>query len=89
MRQVSLRLPEDMVATIDAARGQVPRERWMRGALEAALGSTEGVASQRSAAPSTSAWPRTPHVPRVEALLQGITPNGSAGRWRRRWGTRE
>lgn len=37
MRQVSLRLAEEVVARIDAARGDVPRERWIRRAIDAGL----------------------------------------------------
>lgn len=30
----TIRLPDDLVKLIDAARGLVPRERWVRDALE-------------------------------------------------------
>lgn len=34
---VALRLPEEMFERVDAARGQVPRERWIREAVELRL----------------------------------------------------
>lgn len=37
MKQVALRLDDELAAAIDRARGDIPRERWIRGALEAAL----------------------------------------------------
>lgn len=43
MKQVSLRLAPELAAAIDAARGDVPRERWIRGVLEATVrGSSAG-----------------------------------------------
>ena len=36
--QVNLRLPAELLAQVDEARGDVPRERWIRRAVEAALG---------------------------------------------------
>ena len=35
--QVNLRLPAELLAQVDEARGDVPRERWIRRAVEAAL----------------------------------------------------
>ena len=35
--QVNLRLPDELLAQVDEARGDVPRERWIRRAVEAAL----------------------------------------------------
>ncbi len=35
----SVRLPEDLVAEIDRLRGLIPRERWVRDALEKYLAS--------------------------------------------------
>lgn len=37
MKQISLRLAPELLAAIDTARGDVPRERWVRGVLEAAV----------------------------------------------------
>jgi hypothetical protein len=34
---MKIRLPEDLVLRIDAERGDVPRERWVRRTLEEAL----------------------------------------------------
>lgn len=47
MRQIALRLTEDTLGRIDLARGDVPRERWIRRALEQAL--SGGGATERSA----------------------------------------
>lgn len=35
---LGLRLESDLVAAVDAARGDVPRARWIERAIEAALG---------------------------------------------------
>lgn len=36
MRQIAVRVDDDLHAAIEAARGEIPRERWMRAALTAA-----------------------------------------------------
>lgn len=44
MRQISLRLADELVAAIDRERGNTPRERWIRWRLEEATGGPgEGV----------------------------------------------
>jgi hypothetical protein len=35
MKQISLRLPEELLELIDGARGAVPRERWLRSVISA------------------------------------------------------
>ncbi len=37
MKQVALRLDDDLAAKIDQAAGQVPRERWIKNTLRSAL----------------------------------------------------
>lgn len=41
MTPVMVRIPDDLRDLIDAVRGDVPRERWIRRTLEAALSSSE------------------------------------------------
>jgi hypothetical protein len=38
MRQINLRVTDEMLTLIDEARGDVPRERWIRAAVVARLG---------------------------------------------------
>jgi len=38
MKQVALRLPDELATKIDQTRGDVPREVWLRRAAERALG---------------------------------------------------
>jgi hypothetical protein len=42
MKQIKVRLDEELAERIDSVRGEVPRERWIRAALRAALAG-EGV----------------------------------------------
>ncbi len=37
MKQVNLRLDDELYARVEEARGQVPRERWLRQAVEQVL----------------------------------------------------
>lgn len=41
MKQIAVRVDDDLLAAIEAARGEVPRERWMRAALLAFAGGPE------------------------------------------------
>lgn len=56
-----VRLPDDLHERIDAVRGDVPRERWVRRTLEAALSEAQGsipgnVVVGRSEKPAPSPW---------------------------------
>lgn len=48
MRQFAVRVDDDLADRIDEARGDVPRQRWMLRAFEAALGGqvSPGLAQQ-------------------------------------------
>jgi hypothetical protein len=35
IKQISLRMPEELLELIDGARGQVPRQRWLRSVISA------------------------------------------------------
>lgn len=43
MKSVNVRIPDDLRDRIDAARGLVPREAWVRATLEAALPPAKGL----------------------------------------------
>lgn len=61
MKQIAVRVDDDLLAAIEAARGDLPRERWMRAALRAfATGAhghpvTQGMGSTPKVAPVTPA----------------------------------
>jgi hypothetical protein len=62
------RLSVELAARVDAVRGQVPFERWVRGALEQALdgqgpGDTSSVASPRRSGSAKEAAPTEPPTP--------------------------
>jgi hypothetical protein len=57
-RPVPLRLPEELVARVDAARGDVSRTRWIERALEAALGGSAGTPNTGDPDEGTPASPR-------------------------------
>lgn len=77
---VTIRLPDELKARIDVVRGDVPRERWVRRALEATLSDPPtgaGPSGEKSPAgsrvvgsgdsPSPAAPPRAPEI-QVEEL---------------------
>ena len=67
IKAVLLRLPVDIAAAVDRARGGVPRERWIRETLEAALGEECGCGTVEAGAQSTSRKSGEPAV-RDESL---------------------
>lgn len=44
IKTVSLRLPADLYDRVEVARGELPRERWLRQAVEQALSDAQGPA---------------------------------------------
>ncbi len=48
MRQIAVRVDDDLHAAIEAARGEIPRERWMRAALASAAGEPDRVPATRA-----------------------------------------
>jgi metal-responsive CopG/Arc/MetJ family transcriptional regulator len=61
MKQINVRLPEDLLDELDLERGEIPRARWIRGAIEVRLG-------RRSAGSLTS--PSLTEALRSEAFRQ-------------------
>lgn len=62
MKQVSLRLDDELHAAIERARGDVPRERWIRGALiAAATGEPGSPARGAKVKPVASRFERVHH----------------------------
>lgn len=51
---LNVRIPDDLRDLIDAVRGDVPRERWIRRTLEAALSSSETPEPPREEGPRRS-----------------------------------
>lgn len=83
MRQVNLRLPENLLDGVERTRGGVPRERWIRDAVETRLaleGNVGGVEDMSVRNPITRPTPapssRSPKPP-AEIPLPKIA--------RRRW----
>lgn len=82
MKQVSLRLDDELHAAIERARGDVPRERWMRGALLAASTGAHGhpVTQATGSAAGTVVQGRQPKAshpkPAVAPIAQraGVAP---------------
>lgn len=66
-KRVDLRLPEELVEAVDAARGDVTRTRWVERALEAALRS-----NARSVGPDSQ-----DDVPRPETAGPSAPPRAS------------
>lgn len=68
--RLELRITEELLAQIDAARGDVSRTRWVERALEKALGAEEHVPERAVPAP-----PRASGVVRASSLAkQNVTP---------------
>lgn len=66
MKQVALRLDDELAALIDQAAGQVPRERWIKNTLRAALGASSDPMPSTSCAQSLS-YVAPPPTPRIDA----------------------
>lgn len=52
-KQVNLRLDVGLLERVDRARGDLPRERWLRRAVERALSETKEPASSEQASPGS------------------------------------
>lgn len=64
MKQIALRMPDDLAARIDEARGMVPRERYLRGVIEQHLIAEQG----------TPPTPAPDAEPTAEYVLPKIAP---------------
>jgi hypothetical protein len=62
MRQVNLRLPGTLLEAVEEARGQVPRDRWIRQVLRERVGAEAELSS-------TMTRPEAPAPPSVTARL--------------------
>jgi hypothetical protein len=73
MKQVALRLDDDLAAKIDQAAGQVPRERWikntLRSALEATLSEPKGALDRTQPGPAP-----VPHAVSAPITIQRVHP---------------
>ena len=76
MARLSFRCPDELVSAVDHARGGVPRERWLRWAVEQALEDdthigSSGVtpASPAGAAPRGARRPRVPAGPPPDVFV--------------------
>lgn len=75
-------MPDELVAAVDEARGNVPRERWIRWRLEEATGgpvgggvfgeSVRAVASAAEQADRSVSVPRVPRVPGVRPAREFV-----------------
>jgi hypothetical protein len=74
MKQIALRLPDELAAAVDASRGQVPRERWIRELIQERLGSVPVVARvEEQAARSVPVPARgVPDVPGVRPAREFV-----------------
>lgn len=73
-RQIAVRVSEELLERIEVARGRLPRERWLRQVVEAALDAAldevpSGAAFDRFVAASREAWdePGSGVLDRLEA----------------------
>jgi len=65
-KQISLQLPDDLLDRLDVVRGDVPRDRWLQQAIEAAL-------DEAGAAPTFAELVERVEV--IEARLGGDSEN--------------
>jgi hypothetical protein len=54
MKQIAVRVDDDLLAAIEKARGDVPREPWMRGVLRAATSGGHGLPQTQGTAPTAA-----------------------------------
>lgn len=62
MKQIAVRVDDDLLAAIEITRGDVPREPWMRGVLQAAT-NAEPVPAAQQRRPAGSVPVRAGHLP--------------------------
>jgi hypothetical protein len=78
MRQINLRVDEELLERLDAARGGVPRNVWVRRAVEAALGWVVDPADLAPSKPKPPSKPRA-KVSEVERVRSEVARIGGAG----------
>jgi hypothetical protein len=82
---ITVRLPDELRERIDAVRGDVPRERWVRRALEAALSEAKGPPLGKQAGPGpvgSSELVRPAAPPRAhESKPEVVLPKIAKRKW--------